>query len=272
MIAVFCAALFVSSVPVSAEETNTSSVTGTYIIEPYLYPAGFPSADTLRKGEKFIAANGWGSYGITDRLTLTIDWLLILAGVPAGYVRYKLPFKSKRISHAVEVYGLSLFRFDEEINNIDDIDEFNIWQRGWQGWLHWNTTYRFAQRWRLHASVGATYDTYQRYQVKEDSDFPEDLIYTNYTYFDYGAGFDYSPRRWFRFAANYINGNNFYIFDQNPQKWIIQTSLQFSPFLNWKHGFFKNMRIELIGFYVKFPKLNYDAGFPPLFPLFMWQW
>ncbi|MBD3271127.1 MAG: hypothetical protein GF384_01150 [Elusimicrobia bacterium] len=238
--------------------------------EPFLYPGGFPSARVLNKNEKLLAANGWLSYGLTERMTVTLDWLLVFVAVPAGYIRYRLPDTTERWHHALEIYGLSFAAYGK-VKTIET-DEFTVRQKGGQAWLHWNSTYDITSIFSVHGLLGYTYDTYQLYEPKQDANFSGDKEYTDYFQFDGGAGIEWKAARWAVVSINYIHGNTFYVYDQNPQKWIVQYSIQCAPFLSWRHGFFRNMRIEFSGFYVRFPELDFSEGYPPLYPLVMWQW
>jgi len=239
--------------------------------EPLLHAAGAPTADVLHKKENYLNIWGWGAYGITNNLTIIYDWLLVLAKIPAGFIRYQLPPHTEKFAYSLELFGFSLAHFDEEVKAVET-EEFEIYQSGWQAWLHLNATYRINSRLRMHLSAGSTFDTYQKYTPKENANFSEEKIYEDYYSFDFAAGFDYLVKKNVRITASYTKGNHLLIYDQNPQKWAIQMGIQFAPFSNWQPGFFRNMRIELWGFYVNFPELEYEEGIPPLFPLISWQW
>lgn len=243
--------------------------TPAYPEEPYLHPAGFPSADVLRGGEKLFAPQGWLAYGINDRLTATMDWLITLFAVPAAGLRYQLPDKQERFSHAIDAYSVVFAR--GEVESLD-VDEFKVKQTGWQGWLHYNTTVRLAPKWRWHNYAGFTYDTYQRYIPENGARFTEDKIEKNYVTPDVGTGIEYQPRAWLKLNANVLHGNNFYVFDQNPHHYLVQYSIQMIPFRDWKNKFFSGLRIELFGFYVDFYKIDYETGIPPFYPVLRWQW
>lgn len=239
--------------------------------EPLLHSAGAPTADVLHKKENYVNMWGWGAYGITDNLTFIYDWLLVLAKIPSGFIRYQLPPHKEKFAWSLELFGFSLAYFDEEVKAVE-IEEFEIYQNGWQAWVHLNATYRINSRLRMHLSAGSTFDTYQKYTPRENAKFSEDIIYEDYYSFDFAIGFDYLLKKNLRVSTNYIKGNQLIIYDQNPQKWAIQMGIQFVPFSKWEAGFFRNMRIELWGFYVNFPELEYEEGIPPLFPLISWQW
>jgi len=239
--------------------------------EPILNAAGAPSADVLRGKENYLNIWGWGAYGITNDLTFIYDWLLVLAKIPAGFVRYKLPPHTEKFTYSLELFGVSLERFDDEVKALET-EEFEAYQKGWQAWMHLNTTYRINSNLRMHVSAGSTFDTYQKYTPKENAEFSEEKIYEDYYSFDLAVGFDCLFKKNVRISANYIKGNQLFIYDQNPQKWAIQVGIQFAPFYHWQQGFFRNMRIELWGFYVNFPELEYEEAIPPLFPLISWQW
>ena len=275
-------AFFLSILPVLTTAGNNlyasdSSVELTFNVikglghEPVLHAAGAPTADVLHKKENYVNIWGWGAYGVTDNLTIIYDWLLVLAKIPSGFIRYRLPPHTERFSCSLELFGFSLAHFDEEVKSVET-EEFEIYQSGWQAWLHLNTTYRINPRLRIHLSGGSTFDPYQKYTPKENAKFSEEIIYEDYYSFDFAAGFDYLLKNNMRISINYIKGNQLFIYDQNPQKWAIQFGIQFVPFSNWGAGFFRNMRIELWGFYVNFPELKYEEGIPPLFPLISWQW
>ena len=253
--------------------TEQSSVTANVLgDEPLLHAAGAPTADVLHRNENYVNMWGWGAYGITNNLTIIYDWLLVFAKIPAGFIRYKLPPYTDKFSYSLELFGFSLEHFDEEEVKAVETEEFEIYQSGWQAWVHLNATYRINSRLRMHVSAGSTFDTYQKYTPKENAKFSEDIIYEDYYSFDLAIGFDFLLKKNLRISTNYIKGNQLFIYDQNPQKWAIQMGIHFAPFSNWKPGFFRNMRIELYGFYVNFPELKYQEGIPPLFPLISWQW
>jgi hypothetical protein len=240
--------------------------------EPLLHAAGAPTADVLHRNENYVNMWGWGAYGITNNLTIIYDWLLVFAKIPAGFIRYQLPPHTDKFSYSLELFGFSLEHLDEEEVKAVETEEFEIYQSGWQAWVHLNATYRINSRLRMHVSAGSTFDTYQKYTPKENAKFSEDIIYEDYYSFDFAVGFDFLLKKNLRISTNYIKGNQLFIYDQNPQKWAIQMGIHFVPFSNWKPGFFRNMRIELYGFYVNFPELKYEEGIPPLFPLISWQW
>jgi hypothetical protein len=239
--------------------------------EPLLHAAGAPTADVLNKKENYVNVWGWGAYGITDDLTLIYDWLLVLAKILSGFMRYQLPLNTEKFACSLELFGFSLACYDEEVKAVET-EEFEIYQKGWQAWLHLNATYRINSRLRMHLSAGSTFDPYQKYTPKDSTKFSEEIIYEDYYSFDLAVGFDFLLKKNLRISTNYIKGNQLFIYDQNPQKWAIQMGFQFAPFSTWQTGFFRNMRIELWGFYVNFPELEYDEGIPPLFPLISWQW
>ncbi|OGS22168.1 MAG: hypothetical protein A3J83_03690 [Elusimicrobia bacterium RIFOXYA2_FULL_40_6] len=240
--------------------------------EPYLNPAGCPTADVLRKNEKLLCAWGWGAYGLSDRTTLFYDWLLVFSGIPSGYLRYQLPLDTKKITHAIEVFGVYMNSGDKDFVSVTN-PAFEIRQKGWDSWVHWNTTYKLTNSMRLHASAGATYDTYQRYVPKEEAQFTSEKIYENYYTPDYALGCDYSLNKSVKLSLNYSSGNGFFIADQNPQRWAMQMGIQLAPFLDSKHKFLSSMRVELWGYYVNYTELNYEEKLPvPIFPLVMWQW
>jgi hypothetical protein len=249
----------------------TKSTSNIFITEPLLHSAGAPTADVLRKHGNYFNIWGWGAYGINNKLTFIYDWLVMLAGIPVGFLRYQLPSPTPDFSYALELYGVSFKRFDEDLRSRHN-DKFEVYQKGWQGWAHLNTTYRISSKLRTHISAGTTYDTYQRYKPKEKAKFTGDKIYKNYYMFDLAAGFDYLYRKKLRISANYIQGNQEYIYDQDPHKWAIQAGIGLAPFINSTHGILRNMRIELWGYFVKFPDLHYKEFLPPIWPLISWQW
>jgi hypothetical protein len=252
--------------------TEQSSGTANGLVdEPLLHAAGAPTADVLHRNENYVNMWGWGAYGITNNVTIIYDWLLVLAKIPAGFIRYQLPLHTDNFACSLELFGFSLNHFDDEVKAVET-EEFEIYQSGWQAWVHLNATYRINPRLRMHVSAGSTFDTYQKYMPKENANFSEEIIYEDYYSFDLAVGFDFLLKRNLRISTNYIKGNQLFIYDQNPQKWAIQMGIHFVPFSNWKPGFFRNMRIELYGFYVNFPELKYEEGIPPLFPLISWQW
>ena len=240
--------------------------------EPYLYPAGLASADVLRKGEWLLAANGWFSYGAKEDTTLTLDWLLAVVAVPAGYIRQRLPKFHPKWETSLELYFISFFAYNE-VKSVNDSDvPFIARQRGYQTWLHWNTTYKFTPRFRWHTYAGATYDSYQKYEPRPGRRYFEPRVYKRYVHPDVGTGFDWIVKPWLRVGANIVYGNSFYFFDQNPQRWAFQASWQALPFRRSKRAWLRNLRIEFFGGYVEFPELDYDAGIIPIYPLIMWQW
>ncbi len=237
--------------------------------KPYLHPGGFTSADVLRPKEKLFSPLGWMAYGLTDKTTLVVDWLITLVAVPGVGFRHQFTDRAAKFSQSLDFYSVTFYAHGT-VETIK-VDKFKVYQSGFQGWLHYATTWRLSQAWRWHNYAGFTYDTYQQYDPRNDATF-QTKYYDHYFIPDFGTALEYSPRINLRLNLNYLYGNNFYVFDQNPQHWLVQWSILWQPFYRWKSKFWNSMNIEFFGFYVDFYDLNYRRGFPPLYPVIFWQW
>lgn len=239
--------------------------------EPLLYPGGFPTSDSLRDEEWLFAPQGWMSYGLNGRTTLMVDWLVTIFGIPAGYLRHQLPFKGKT-THALEVYGV---RFGDKIKGEDIYDfddEIIIEQRGWQAWLHWNTTTRLGNRWRWHNFAGFTYDTYQRYAPEAEPSFTE-KVHTNYFSPDVGTALEWTVGPRLKLHANFIYGNTLYFFDQNTYKYLAVYTIHTAPFPRDWWPVFSRVRLEFNALFGGIPGANYHFAVPvPYYMVFLWQW
>lgn len=92
---------------------------------------------------------------------------------------------------------------------------FQVRQKGWQAWLHWNSTYRWTGDLRIHASDGTTYDPYQRYAPGPEALFTGDKIYENYYTLNLALGADYALGRYVGLSLNVIFGKR--IFHLRPE-------------------------------------------------------
>ena len=232
--------------------------------EPVLSPSAISTADTLNKDEIFFAPQGWATYGVTDRLTVSWDWFVAFGGIPAGFVRYQFPLNEQAV--AVELYGAN-FRDSTDDERVDD---YNVEHQGSTAWVRLNWSSAQINDFRSNAYIGKTYDKYLRYSPSNGSQFQE-KIYKNDSNIDYGLGLEWKASSTIRTYLNYIKGNTFTLFDQIPHKSMIVLGLRYAPFDKSRSKFLSRMRIEFSAIAVDIPDANYNEFFP-IYPVLYWQW
>ena len=238
--------------------------------EPTIYPAGFPTAETLRKGEWMFAPPPWGwvAYGANDRWTLAWDYPAALFGYIGFMTRIK-GVSNERWKSSLEFY---IFGIPTDLND-DRQDGFRVVHgKGWQGWAHWNNSLTIAEPVRLHLYAGANYKHRQEYQPRGSAVF-EPTIYRRHVNTDAGIDLELRLRPWVRMHTGYQYGNTFYFIDQVAMKSLWIWSFHFAPLTNHRLGILRNLRFSLNALWVSVPDANYKDSLPvPLYPVAYWQW
>ena len=249
-----CICFFLPSVSQAEFDTN----------EAVLTPSGISTADTLHKGEKFFAPQGWLAYGVTDRLTVSWDWFVTFGGIPAGFLRYQIPLGEQAI--AVEIYGAH-FR---DSTNDERVKGYMIEHRGETGWVRLNWSSKQFLDFRSNAYIGKSYYKYLRYAPANGEQFQE-RVYDNDSNIDYGLGLEWLASPSYKAYLNYFKGNTFTLFDQIPHKSMVILGLRFTPFDRSRSKILSRMRLELNAIAVDIPDANYEKTFP-IYPVLYWQW
>jgi len=133
-----------------------------------LHPLDTFTADVLDKGEWYygqppIPAPGYNFVGLSDKLTLQIDYTAWLGGLPSLNLRQRLfGQRGQGLSAALE--GMLLY-MRADLDEMDtDNDTLYIRRRGWNGYLRLNTSLRLSDKARLHTSLGISYSEYLHIQ------------------------------------------------------------------------------------------------------------
>jgi hypothetical protein len=249
--------------------------------EVLIHPCNSNTAYTLKKNEiivnwtpQFLPIPTWINYGLSDKITLTIDnniiaGLLVDPHLPVLSINSRFKLKEqKRLfpSLAYETMVQYLYvEYDQATNPY-----FATWRKGLNWYNHLNMSWRINKKLYVHASVGFSFSHYLRLVNKDSLNF-QSKEFSNKLAPDYMLGVDYRLRR-ISFHLNYSYGSTFNYIDNVARKTELVYGIRMAPFYKSKIGFFRTLHFEWIGFYNKFNDINADAYVPIFLPYVYWQW
>jgi hypothetical protein len=249
--------------------------------ETYLHPVNSNTAYTLKKNEivvnwfpQLLPIPTWVNYGVTDRITLTLDNNIILG----LFVEPHLPVLSinsrfrlidqqgflPTIAYENMIQYLYV-KFDQSTNPY-----FATWRKGWNWYHHINMSWQLTPVWYAHASFGGTYTQYLELQNK-DTLQGNIKIYENKIHPDYMYGLDYRLKR-ISFHVNYSYGSTFNYIDNVARKSEIIYGIRVAPFYQCRFKPIQYLRFEWVGLQDTFTDIDAKANLPLFLPYLYWQW
>ncbi|MBN2663181.1 MAG: hypothetical protein JXR68_05990 [Bacteroidales bacterium] len=249
--------------------------------EIFMHPVNSNSAYTLKKKEiiinwtpQFLPIPTWVYYGVTDRITLTVDnniiaGLFVKPHLPVLSVngRFKLTDHNKykpTIAYENMIQYLYV-KFDQSTNPY-----FATWRKGFNWYHHINMSWKITPKLYAHVSFGGTFSQYLELENKDTLNHIVKL-YENKIAPDYMIGFDYRLKR-ISFHINYSYGTTFNYIDNVARKTEIMYGIRVAPFYKSKIKFIKCLRFEWVGFSNEFKDIDAKAYVPIFLPYFYWQW
>ena len=242
--------------------------------EALIYPAGFPTADTLKSGEWYVAFPSWGwfAYGLSQDVTFAFDYpLLMFAGIPGGLLRFNTPFSSDNFRLGLELYGAHFYNGFEDKRN----PQYTVVHGGFVGWARLTSSIRLSDSVRIHAYAGPDYVSHQ---IHKPGTNPERGVFEEQRYSgrwtpSLGFGIEWKMADWIFFHANATRGNTFFYVDQVPYKDLVAYSFHMAPFPDSWFGILRRMRLEFTALWVEAPQMNLSSRLPlPLHAYVYWQW
>ncbi len=266
---VVLALLILSRAGAWARDGNTG-----LIDEHMLHPLDSFTGDTFRKGEWFYAQPpvllpGWALWGLTDGVTVELDFTAWVIGVPDMNVRVRL-WERGPLRLASETMA---FYISAKIGDLDGDDEHLLYERpGIGGYSRLNVSWNLSGRVALHLSGGGSYS---RSLTIANEGRPESLSrsFNDYVEPVASVGFDVRLFPWLSLNAAGSYGETFVYFENHPRKYQATYGFRLAPFYNNKYAFLKHVRIELAGIYTSFPDIRETRStYAPIYPYIYWQW
>ena len=246
----------------------------------YLHPIDAITPYTLKKGEWFYAQSyqtlplpGWAFVGITDKLTLQLDFTPIIGGffvepnypIPSVSLRYKILEQKGAIpTFSIESQFFHIWQSLERF----DVDKINLYQEG--SYFHVKTMFGYKLKsFYFNFSIGADY--INRMWWEKDGIVINTL--TQNINPNCSISISYRPGKWISYHIATSYGSTLTYFENVPRKIQFSYGIRVAPFYRNKFGILRNMRIELISVNSWFNDIDKYSGIPlPLYPLLYWQW
>ena len=242
--------------------------------EVMLHPLDAFTAFTLHQGEwKYNQAldpfPSWVEYGLTDRLTLQMDFNAWVGGVPGLFMRYRL--NQNVIQPELALESMILF-ISRKINVIEDYDYLNVLRKGVNWYVRINSSWQLSSRFYFHLSVGTTYADFIKIEnAKRDSYHGKTYERTFSPDFSFAA--DWRISQWLSFHSTASYGTTFLYLDNEPRKYQFTYGFCIKPFRNNKRGFLRHFHVQLASLTIHYREAQETLSLPiPLYPFFYWQW
>ncbi len=248
--------------------------------DTYLHPVDGMTPYALEKGEWFYAqslqtlpAPGWAFIGLTERLTLQLDFTPLLGGIffephypiPSASMRYQIG-KQKKILPALGL-EVQFFHLWDTLKRFD-VQDYTLYQRG--TYFHLKTTYGYRfNAFHVDGSIGLDYanDTWWNKDGTMVSR-PASKINPNFSF-----GMSWRASKWISYHLAFTYGSTLTYFENVPRKTQFNYGMRMAPFYKNRRRILRNMRIELVSINAWFPDIGAYSGIPlPIYPLFYWQW
>lgn len=241
-----------------------------------LHPLDTFTADTLKEGEWYygqppIPAPGYSFYGLTENTTIQLDYTAWLGGVPSFNLRQKL-FGNNRSKLRVSTEFMIIY-MDESLDEMDeDQDYLFIKREGTNGYARVNLSYRLTDDVRLHGSLGFSYSEYLRIS-NENRPQPIGEEFVDLVDPTFMLGYEHYITDNLMFVGNISYGETWLLLENRPRKEQLVYGFRWTPFTNSSRPILKNMAVDLIALFARFPDAEEELAFGvPLFPVFTWQW
>lgn len=258
---------------------NPSSAQGNLLTEPAMNPGDTATADVLRDGEwsynqPLIPAPGWMRWGVTENLTLQLDFTAWIFGVPSANFRYQF-FRSADRSTRISLETMYVYF----VPNHPSFQDFNkddkylfISRKGDTGFSKLNLSTSMGHRWIFHGSLGASYSRF--YEVKnENREEFHGRVFENLWDPIAAVAVEYRSSQTTAFHANLSYGETFFLMENRPRKYQAVYGGRFLPFGRSPSPIWKNLRFELNALFFQFPDAKEGYSLPlPIYPYVYWQW
>ena len=242
------------------------------LIETFLHPGDAATAYTYQKGEwsyhqAITPYPSWAWWGISDRLTVELDFEAWLGGVPSLNLRYGI-FKRESSKLAL-AYETMLQYLPREIDQFENLDFLRVARRDLSWYHHFNLSWDFSRIWRIHLSGGFTWANYLQFS-QSNMETGDDKIFEKLTSPDISLALDWRPDHWMGCFVTGSYGSTFLYADNIPRKLQLGLATRMAPFLNNRKGFLRAFRFELAFIHVHFPDVR--AYFSGPIGFIYWTW
>jgi hypothetical protein len=242
------------------------------ISENMLHPVDASTAYTFKKGEwaynqALTPYPSWAWWGVTDFLTIELDFEAWLGGVPSFNLRFALS-EQKHLKPAIAFETMYQF-LSNEFDLLEDYEYLNINRKGNSWYNRVNLSWEVSKKSYLHLSTGATYSEMLVIENNDTTNYKGNR-YSNLISPDFSISIDYRFKKWISLHLTGSYGSTFLYLDNVPLKQQVAIGTRLAPFINDKLGFLRNFRIEIaiISFYFK--DADERVGGPIGF--IYWQW
>jgi len=250
-----------------------------------LHPTDGFTAYTLNKNEFVynqspftLPMPSWAWWGITDKITAEIDLLPLLGGffqkphlpVPSFNFRFKLKDQNgMKPAMAFETMYQHLW----VTQNQSDQENLRVERQGGNSWYNrFNFSWKTNRNLHFHLSAGVTYTENLLIENKDTTSYKGNFFDKTINP-DLSINIDWRMRPWISTHLTTSYGATFVYLDNIPRKYQVSYGFRVAPFYTNKHGILRNLRAELIGFYMWLPDAQEEIeSVVPIFPYVYWQW
>jgi hypothetical protein len=273
---------FACCVGVSAQTADGGIQNEALLDEPFLHPVDGITPFVLRQNEFIYAQSiqtlpfpSWGFWGVTDNLTVQLDFLPWIFGVfselgkpiPSLNARYQFIAQDGWLP-AIGLEAMFVYFWE----GLDRFATSNISVRQAGAYSHVKPVigYEIGERLLLALSVGVDYTEHTEFTnvvTGAKAALNQSLTPNG------SASISFRASRWASLHAAYTYGATLTYLENVPVKHQVTYGARLAPFLWIDLGFFNTMRIELTAINSYFPAVDAWESFPlPIFPYFYWQW
>jgi len=266
IISTVCGQIFAQTDSVDINKVNS------LVNETMLHPGEAFTAYTYKKGEWFYAQGfypypGFIQVGLTDWLTVEAPLWEWFGGVVSVNYRFKLT-QQKGWQPAL-AYESQYQYLPKEIDQSDGFGNIRIWRQG-NNWYHRiNSSWKFGERFFLHASGGATWAEFLGFENVDTTNYQSES-YSGKISPDFSVGLDWRTARWITFHSSASYGTTYMYLDNIARKKQITFGSRLAPFISSRRGFLNCFRIELVYFAMQFG--NVKPVSQNLYGFIYWQW
>ena len=245
---------------------------GDLLDETMLHPGDAFTAHTFAGGELAYHQAptpypSWAFWGITDWLTVELDFEAWLGGVPSLNARARL--RGQRGAIPAIAYETMFQYLGEEIDLLEDYSSLSVRRHGASWSNRINLSWSLSRKLALHASGGATYSRDLSID-NADVEMPHGNRYQRATHPDGSLAIDWRVARWASLHATASHGSTFLYVDNVPRKRQAVIATRLAPCLGSRHGFLRKLRLELALVSMRFEDADETLSGPMGFVY--WQW
>lgn len=243
--------------------------------EPLLHPGDSFTTDVFQKdgwqyGQPIIPAPGWAFWGVSDKLTVELDFMAWLFNIPDVNFRYALSSNPDN-SLAIETMLLSFNNLPKDLNFDDSKEHLFIHRHGTGAYsrLIWG---RKFDDWSIYSSLGVSYA--ENYRI-ENHDRPvyHGKAYRNLIEPVYSIS---AVHRKSEYVIGYINASygETFVFEENrPRKNQLTYGFTIAPWAHSPTAFLRNLRMDFTALFIYYPDAKEYYTLPiPILPYLYWQW